>query len=44
MEKVFASEDGTPEELWKVLNQQKKELEELSSRSGIESVPPSYFE
>jgi phosphoenolpyruvate carboxykinase (GTP) len=44
MKKVFASEAGIPEDFWNVLSQQKKELEEVKSRSGKESVPPSYFE
>jgi phosphoenolpyruvate carboxykinase (GTP) len=44
MEKAFAGEAGISKEFWEILNQQRRELEELKSRSGKETVPPSYFQ
>ena len=43
MELVYKEEPDLPHEFWEVLNQQKRELQELKLRTGKASLPPIFF-
>jgi phosphoenolpyruvate carboxykinase (GTP) len=43
MEQLYRDEPNMPREFWDVLNQQKRELQELKVRTGKDSLPPIAF-
>jgi phosphoenolpyruvate carboxykinase (GTP) len=43
MEQLYRDEPNMPREFWDVLNQQKRELQELKVRTGKDSLPPIVF-
>jgi phosphoenolpyruvate carboxykinase (GTP) len=43
MEQLYKDEPNMPREFWDVLNQQKRELQELKVRTGKDSLPPIVF-
>ena len=43
MEQLYREEPNMPKEFWEVLNQQKRDLQELKVRTGKDSLPPISF-
>ena len=43
MEQLYKDEPNMPKEFWNVLNQQKRDLQELKMRTGKDALPPISF-
>ena len=43
MEHLYKDEPNMPKEFWNVLNQQKRDLQELKMRTGKDALPPTSF-
>ena len=43
MEQLYGDEPNMPKEFWEVLNQQKRDLQELKVRTGKDTLPPISF-
>ena len=43
MEELYKDEPNMPKEFWEILKQQKRELQELKVRTGMDTLPPISF-
>jgi hypothetical protein len=43
MEQLYKDEPNMPKEFWNMLNQQKRDLQELKMRTGKDALPPTSF-